>query len=75
MRYTNEAGWDRIARIVLGAVLLYLGWSGIVEDGLGDFLKVFGFVPLLTGIVGWCPLYAAFGFRTNGKQSREPIST
>jgi hypothetical protein len=25
MRFTNEAGWDRIARIVLGAVLLYLG--------------------------------------------------
>jgi hypothetical protein len=71
MRFTNEAGWDRIARIALGAVVLYLGWSGNVEGGLGDFLKVFGFVPLLTGIVGWCPIYAALGFRTNGRGSRE----
>ena len=59
MRFTNEAGWDRIARMILGAVVLYLGWSGTVEGGLGDFLKVFGFVPLLTGAVGWCPIYAA----------------
>jgi len=75
MRFTNEAGWDRIARVVLGAVVLYLGWSGTVEGGLGDFLKVFGFVPLLTGIVGWCPIYAAFGFRTNGKGTRAPAAT
>ena len=75
MRFTNEAGWDRIARVVLGAVVLYLGWSGTVEGGLGDFLKVFGFVPLATGIVGWCPIYAAFGFRTNRKPSRGPAAT
>ena len=75
MRFTNEAGWDRMARIVLGAALLWLGWSGIVGAGLGDFLKVFGFVPLVTGIVGWCPLYAAFGYRTNRKRSRETAAT
>ncbi|HEX6287518.1 MAG TPA: DUF2892 domain-containing protein [Acidimicrobiia bacterium] len=75
MRFTNEAGWDRIARIVLGAVVLYLGWSGTVDGGLGDFLKVFGLVPLATGIVGWCPIYAAFGFRTNAKRSSEPAAT
>jgi hypothetical protein len=75
MRFTNEAGWDRIARIVLGAVMLYLGWSGTVEGGLGDFLKVFGFVPLATGIVGWCPIYAAFGFRTYKKRAGEPVAT
>jgi len=65
MSYINEAGWDRIARIVLGIVLLYLGWAGVVTDGWGVFLKVIGFVPLLTGIVGWCPLYSLLKFRTN----------
>jgi hypothetical protein len=75
MKFTNESGWGRIARIVVGAGLLYLGWSGIVEGGLGDFLKIIGFVPLITGIVGWCPLYAAFGLRTNHKRSREPAAT
>ena len=60
----NEASWDRIARVVLGIVLLYLGWAGVVGGGWGVFLKVIGFVPLLTGAVGWCPLYSLFKFST-----------
>jgi len=65
--FVNEAPWERIARVVLGIVLLYLGWSGTVTGGLGTFLKILGFVPLLTGLVGWCPLYAIFGTSTNRK--------
>lgn len=65
MSYINEAGWDRIVRVVLGIALLYLGWAGVVTGGLGVFLKVIGFVPLITGLVGWCPLYSLFKFRTN----------
>jgi hypothetical protein len=64
-RLMNEASWDRIARVVVGIGLVYLGFSGTVEGGLGTFLGVFGFVPVLTGVVGWCPLYAVFKFRTN----------
>ncbi|GAB4473034.1 MAG: hypothetical protein Kow0088_08020 [Anaerolineales bacterium] len=65
MSFINEAGWDRILRVVLGVVLLYLGWSGTVGGGLGAVLKFLGFVPLLTGLIGWCPLYSLFKFRTN----------
>lgn len=65
MSFINEAGWDRIIRVLLGIALLYLGWGGVVAGGLGLFLKVIGFVPLITGLVGWCPLYAVFKFRTN----------
>jgi len=54
----NEASWDRIVRVVLGIVLLYLGWAGVVTGGWGLFLKVIGFVPLITGLIGWCPIYA-----------------
>jgi hypothetical protein len=64
MSFINEAGWDRIVRVVLGVVLIYLGFSGTVEGGFGTFLGVFGFVPLITGLVGWCPLYAIFRVRT-----------
>lgn len=64
MKYFNEAGWDRIVRIVLGVALLYLGWAGVVTGGWGTFLKVIGFVPLLTGLVGFCPIYAIFKVRT-----------
>jgi hypothetical protein len=65
MSWVNEANWDRIARVVLGLVLLYLGWSGVVGGSLGTVLKVLGFVPLLTGLIGWCPLYSLLKFRTN----------
>ncbi|HZD56856.1 MAG TPA: DUF2892 domain-containing protein [Anaerolineales bacterium] len=67
MSYINESGLDRIIRIVLGFVLLYLGFSGVVGGSLGVFLIVLGFIPLLTGVVGWCPLYALFKIRTNQK--------
>jgi hypothetical protein len=60
----NEAGWDRIVRIVLGVALLGLGWGGIVTGGWGPVFKVMGFIPFITGLAGWCPLYAVLGVRT-----------
>ena len=65
MMSINEAGWDRIVRIVLGVVLLYLGWAGVVTGGWGTFLKLIGFVPLLTGLIGFCPIYAILKVHTN----------
>jgi hypothetical protein len=61
----NEAGWDRIARVLLGLVLLVLGWGNVVTGSWGVAFKILGFVPLLTGLIGWCPLYSLFKIRTN----------
>lgn len=61
----NESSLDRIIRVVLGVALLALGWGGVVTGGWGLFLKIIGFVPLLTGIVGVCPAYLLLGIRTN----------
>lgn len=60
----NESMMDRALRVVLGIVLLYLGWGGMVGGTLGLVFQYLGFVPLLTGVIGWCPLYSLFGFRT-----------
>jgi len=62
--FINEAGWDRALRVVFGIVLLYLGWGGVVGGTVGSILKIVGFLPLVTGIVGWCALYAVFGIST-----------
>jgi hypothetical protein len=64
MKFINEAGWDRIARVVFGVVLLVLGWGNIVTGGFGIFLKYFGLIPLITGLVGFCPIYAILKFKT-----------
>jgi hypothetical protein len=60
----NEAGWDRAARVALGVVLLIVGF-GVMEGTAGVIVGIVAFVPLLTGLAGWCPLYSVFGFRTN----------
>jgi hypothetical protein len=56
---SNVGGIDRIARIVLGVVLMGLAATGTV--GWWGWL---GVVPLATGAIGWCPPYAIFGFNT-----------
>ncbi len=55
----NVGGIDRILRIVVGLVLIALAVTGTV--GLWGYI---GVVPLLTGLVGWCPPYALFGWNT-----------
>ena len=56
---SNVGGIDRILRAVVGLVLIALvfvgpqtpwGWLGII--------------PLVTAIIGWCPAYLPFGFKT-----------
>ena len=55
----NEGTKDRILRVIVGAVLLTLvfvgprtpwGWLGVI--------------PLVTGLIGTCPVYTLFGLRT-----------
>ena len=60
----NEAGWDRLVRVVLGAALIVIGFA-VMEGTAGVVVGVVAFVPLLTGLSGWCPLYSVLGFRTN----------
>ena len=61
----NESGLDRIIRVVLGIVLLALSFGGVMSGGWGIVGLVLGAVALLTGIVGFCPLYAMLKIRTN----------
>jgi hypothetical protein len=60
----NEAVWDRAVRVVVGLLLLYLGWGGVVVGALGTAFKWLGFLPLLTGIIGYCPAYTLLGMKT-----------
>jgi hypothetical protein len=48
----------------VGVLLLYVNWVGVVSGGWGVVLMVIGIVLLLTGLVGFCPLYALLKFST-----------
>lgn len=54
---TNQASWDRIVRVVLGTILLYLGLAGVVSGAFGIILAILGAVLLITGVIGFCPIY------------------
>lgn len=59
----NVGGIDKILRIVIGAALLV--WF-FVDQGTGfwHYAKLIGIVPLLTGLLGTCPLYSIIGMNT-----------
>ena len=57
----NEGFTDRIIRVCVG--LLILG-SFFFIDGNTRWLSLIGFVPLLTGVAGYCPLYSLLGMST-----------
>ncbi len=59
----NESSIDRIIRIVLGLALIAIGFF-VIGGTAGTIVGVIGFIPLLTGLVGWCPLYRLFKFST-----------
>jgi len=64
MGFINVAPWDRTIRILIGLVMLLTGWFGLGEDLAAAALKVLGWIPVVTGALGWSPLYAILGFST-----------
>lgn len=56
---TNAGNIDRIARVVMG-----LGLISIAFIGPKTPWGFVGLVPLLTGAIGFCPLYTLLGINT-----------
>ena len=61
MKFRNEGNIDRVLRVIIGLAAISLvfvgpktpwGWLGVI--------------PLVTGLAGWCPLYAIFQINTSG---------
>lgn len=59
---TNEGTTDRVLRTVIGLALIaaYFFTSG----GGYHWLYLIGIVPLVTGLVGTCPVYSLLGIST-----------
>lgn len=57
----NVGSIDKAVRLVLALVLFSLYF---VLEGNLRFLALIGFLPLLTGLISWCPLYTLLGLNT-----------
>lgn len=59
----NEGMIDRMLRVIVGLAVL-----SQVFVGLQTPWAWLGAIPLLTGIVGFCPAYALLGIDTTGRK-------
>lgn len=55
----NEGTLDRALRVLAGLALIGLAATGNI--GVWGYV---GVVPLLTGAIGYCPLYTILGFNS-----------
>ena len=55
----NVGGWDRVFRVSLGVVIVIVGIN------VHSWWGALGLIPLLTGVLGWCPVYLPFGTSTH----------
>lgn len=59
---TNIGSVDRVIRIVIGLALL---WYALLAAPTGyNWVGWIGVIPLLTALVGFCPLYTILGINT-----------
>jgi hypothetical protein len=61
---TNVGTIDRIARIVVGIALIAFALGFIAPGTPSAWIGWIGVVPLLTALVGSCPLYSMIGLST-----------
>jgi hypothetical protein len=64
MMKCNVGKTDKMFRIILGVIVILAGvyfqsWWGAV-----------GVVPIVTGLIRWCPAYLPFGFSTCGDEKK-----
>lgn len=62
MSQLNVGNLDRAARLLIGIALITLAAGGVI--GVWGYI---GLIPLLTGIVGMCPLYSILGLKTTSR--------
>lgn len=59
----NVGNIDKTLRIIVGLAIMLIGFI------MNNWLGLIGLIPLLTGIISWCPLYTPFKINTCKKES------
>jgi len=64
----NVGPIDRVVRIVLGIGLVVVALSGAVAGPLLAVAWLIAAIALVTGAIGFCPLYFVLGISTAGNR-------
>ena len=62
---SNVGSVDRILRVVIGLALVVMAATGTIAAW-----GYIGVIPLVTGLIGTCPLYRLLGFSTGPLSGR-----
>ena len=66
----NEGTADRVIRVILGFILIYIGAIQMGLSGVLAYIVVLvGIILLITGIIGHCGLYTVIGINTLKKKT------
>ncbi|OYT18990.1 MAG: hypothetical protein CCU26_13745 [Nitrospira sp. UW-LDO-01] len=60
----NVGGVERPIRMGIGAVAILIGLFAGLSTGMAGAALTVGAILLLTGVVGFCPLFMLFGINT-----------
>jgi hypothetical protein len=66
----NEGMLDRVIRVILGFILIYIGAIYMGLSGVLAYIVVLvGLILLITGAIGYCGLYSVIGINTLKKKT------
>jgi hypothetical protein len=65
----NESSLDRIIRVLAAVVIAVLYFTGVISGTWAIVLGIVGLILLVTGLIGFCPLYKLLGISTLKKSS------
>lgn len=60
----NMGSVDKLIRLLIAIVLIFLFYKEILTGTLGIIALVVAFVFTATSLFGFCPIYAIFGIKT-----------
>ena len=60
----NMGTIDRIVRILITALIVFLFFTNKITGTIGIVLIIFAAVLVLTSLISFCPLYLPFGLKT-----------
>ncbi len=71
----NVGGIDKVLRIIVGIIMLsFVLMAFIGPQTTWAYLGLIGLIPLITGIIGYCPTYQLVGMNTyKNKRRSHPI--
>jgi uncharacterized membrane protein len=61
---------DRLIRIILALVFAFLIFNGTLSGAAGIIFGILAIVFLATGLISFCPIYAALGISTAKEKTK-----